>query len=329
MLSVLVGSLAPLVLGKTLILPLQVDSQNHASYQWLGKAFSHYLQSGFELNGVEACSEEVVQVILNRNRIRFPYSITKATALALARQAQAQAVLWGKILYNQQDGSQLTVKTSLLLLSPQEQRHLPLIKGNFKDLFRVQEEVLKQVLTRSGADEPVQLPPLNLPPADYEKYVKSLLLNDIEKRRELLQPLAEAQTRSDFVNLEVAKLWLQKGDGGQAETALLRISDHPLFRNRTRFLLALSLVLKGETDAALDRFLQLQKENVYPLETHNNLGVLFMQKNNTADAETCLRYALYLDKDPDIYANYIHLLCTAGRNRAGGRRTEPGVAAFP
>ena len=48
----LVGILCALGLSaQIMVLPLKVDTQNHASYQWLGKAFAYYLLSGLLQNG--------------------------------------------------------------------------------------------------------------------------------------------------------------------------------------------------------------------------------------------------------------------------------------
>ena len=54
---------------RTLVLPFQVDTQNHASYQWLGKAVSFYLISGLSLNSLEVLSEEETRFILKQNQL--------------------------------------------------------------------------------------------------------------------------------------------------------------------------------------------------------------------------------------------------------------------
>ena len=61
---------------------------------------------------------------------------------------------------------------------------------------------------------------------------------------------------------------------------------------------------------------RLQRRNVYPVPTHNNLGVIYLNRGDFDLAEKCLRYALFLQKDPRIQANLVLLLRAMGR---GGR----------
>jgi hypothetical protein len=107
--------------AKTLVLPLVVATQNHASYQWLGKAVSFYLIAGLCQNGLPASDEEEVQALLNRNLVRFPFAITKATAMVLAAESQADQLLWGNILYVDRRSSPLQVQLFLVDLKAQTQ----------------------------------------------------------------------------------------------------------------------------------------------------------------------------------------------------------------
>ena len=100
--------------AKTLVLPLAVDTQNHASHQWLGKAFSYYLIAGLGQNALPVSEEEEVQSLLNRNLVRFPFDITKATAMVLAGESGADRLLWGKILYSDKRSAQMQVQLFLI-----------------------------------------------------------------------------------------------------------------------------------------------------------------------------------------------------------------------
>ena len=126
--------------GKTLVLPLAVDTKNLASFQWLGKAFSFYLVAGLSRNSLPVCEEEEVQLILNRNLIRFPFAITKATAMVLAASCGADRLLWGKILYSDKKSLQLQVQLFLIDIKSQTQVLLPLATGNLNDIYRIQAE---------------------------------------------------------------------------------------------------------------------------------------------------------------------------------------------
>lgn len=316
--------------AKTIVLPLAVDIQNHASFQWLGKAVSFYLIAGLGQNGLPVSDEEEVQALLNRNLVRFPFGITKATAMVLAAESQADLLLWGKILYSDKKSAQMQVQLFLINIAERTQKQLPLVKGNFVDIYRLQEELLKEVVRAVGGDlREIAAPKLNLTLPEYEKLIKSLLLSDADKKLELLLPATGNESRSDFVNFELAKAFLEKRDPARCRAHLLRMSDSPFFRDKKEFLLALADFYAGDADAALARFLPLQRRNVYPVPTHNNLGVIYLNRGDFDLAEKCLRYALFLRKDPRIQANLVLLLRAMGRSGPDLRELTEALRRFP
>jgi len=316
--------------AKTMVLPLVVDTKNHASYQWLGKAVSFFLIAGLGQNGLPVSDEEEVQAVLNRSLVRFPFAITKATAMVLAAESQADQLLWGKILYSDRKSSQMQVQLFLIDLKGQAQKHLPLVKGNFAEIYRLQEELLRQVIRAiTPAQREIAMPRLNLTLPEYEKFIKSLLLNDADKKLELLLPPSGQASRSDFVNFELAKAFLKKRDLDGCRSHLERVADSAYFSDKKEFLLALVDLSAGDDDAALNRFIRLQRQNVQPVPTHNNLGVIYIRKGNVAVAEKCLRYALYLQRDPGIQANLVMLLQAVGRIGEALQELTAALRQFP
>ncbi|HUU05938.1 MAG TPA: hypothetical protein VMZ49_08700 [Patescibacteria group bacterium] len=316
--------------ARTLILPLAVDTHNHASFQWLGKAVSFYLIAGLSQNSLPVCAEEEVQIILNRNLIHFPFNITKATAMVLARECQADRLLWGEILFSDKKSSQMQVQLILIDVKEQTQKHLPLTKGNFNDIYRIQAEALKTVVkTIGGGSQGTVLPKLNLSLPDYEKFIKSLLLNDTDKKLELLLPLSAKGARSDCFNFELAKNFLEKRDLEKCESQLNLVADTLHFKDKKDFLLALVNFFNGDADMALNRFINLQRRNLYPVATHNNLGVIYLGKGDLPKAEKCLRYALSLKKDPEIYYNLILLLQATNKKEQALRELPRALQLFP
>jgi tetratricopeptide (TPR) repeat protein len=301
--------------AKTIVLPLAVDTQSHASFQWLGKAVSFYLIAGLSQNSLAVSDDEEVQLLLNRNLIRFPFAVTKATAMVLASESQADRLLWGKISYSDKKSSQIQVQLFLIDIKEQTQKQLPLTKGNLSDIYRIQAEALKSVVKALvGGTQETFLPQLNLTLPEYERFIKSLLLGDPDKKLELLLPVSGKDSRSDFVNFEAAKIFLGKRDLPKSESYLDRVADTLPFKDKKEFLLALLNFLNGDAELALNRFIQLQRRNAYAVATHNNLGVIYLGKGDFPTAEKCLRYALYLEKDPEIYFNLILLLQAMDRN---------------
>lgn len=316
---------------RTLVLPFQVDTQNHASYQWLGKAVSFYLISGLSLNSLEVLSEEETRFILKQNQLLFPYGVTKATAITLARQSHATRLLWGKILNNAGDpAGSVTIKMFLIDVAGQIQKYLPLIKGDYKDIYLIQNELLRHAAKALGKNEPaLEYPALGLPPSDYEKFIKSLLFSDNDKKLEWLFPLEQRNERSDFANWEIARILFDKGDSAKTDLYLKKISDNRLFSDRKNFLLSLNDFRNGLPDLALERFTILRNQNVFAAETNNNLGVLYLLKKSFADAEPCFERALRLKKDAEIIFNYIHLLILTGKDRRADEELPAALLQFP
>ena len=316
---------------RTLVLPFQVDTQNHASYQWLGKAVSFYLISGLSLNSLEVLSEEDTRFILKQHQLLFPFGVTKATAITLARQSHATGLLWGKILNNAGDpAGSVTIKMFLIDVAGQIQKYLPLIKGNYKDIYLIQKELLHHAAKALGKSDPVlEYPDLGLPPSDYEKFIKSLLLGDNDKKLEWLFPLEQRNERSDYVNWEIARILFDKGDSAKTDLYLKKISDNRLFSDRKNFLLGLNDSRNGRPDLALERFTILRNQNVFEAETNNNLGVLYLLKKSFSDADPCLERAFRLKKDAGIIFNYIHLLILTGKDRRADEELPSALFQFP
>jgi Flp pilus assembly protein TadD len=323
-------SLAAGLAAKTLVLPLAVASQDHASHQWLGKAISFFLITGLGQNGLPVSEEEEVQALLNRNLVRFPFDITKATAMVLAGESGAERLLWGKIVYGDAKSAEMQIQLFLIDIKEPRQRLLPLVKGSFADMFKLQEELLRYVVMAlaPGQREIVQ-PRLNMSLPEYEKFIKSLLLSDAGKKLELLQTVPGSANRSDFVLFEMAKACLEKRDPDACRLNLERIADSLFFKDRKEFLLAMADYYGSDADAALNRFIRLQQANVFPVPTHNNLGVIYLAKGNFSLAEKCLRYALYLRKDPGILANLVLLLQAMGRGGEAQQELTTALRSFP
>ena len=316
--------------AQSMVLPLKMDAQNHASYQWLGKAFAYYLLSGLMLNGLPVIDHEETQQVLNLNLIRFPFEITKATAIVLARENQADRLLWGEILYSSKSSSQIAIKVFLIDVKRRQQKHLPMLKGNLKNIYHIQEELLKEVIKVIAPQKAaIRFPALYLTLSDYEKFIKSLLVVDAGKKLDLLLSIKDPGRHCDFLNFELAKIYLDKADPAASEAYLTRMGADSFFKEKREFLAALVDFANGNSDLALNRFIRLQNENIYAVATNNNLGVIYLQKGDFITAEKCLRYALYLKKDPEICRNLIILLSAMGQSSRAAEELIRALQLFP
>ncbi len=316
--------------AKTLVLPLAVDTQNHPSHQWLGKAVSFYLITGLEQNALPVCEESEVQALLNRHLVRFPFAITKATALVLARKIEAEQLIWGKVLHSDKKSAPLQVQLFLFDVREPRQEPLPLVKGSFLEMFKLQEELLRHLVRAvAPVKREIVMPQLKMALPEYERFIKSLLLGDSGKKLELLLAAPGATSRSDFVHLELARAFLEKRDPAASRVHLQRVADSPFFRDRKEFLLALADHQAGDGNAALNRFIRLQQRNAFAAPTHNNLGALYLARGDFDLAEKCLRYAAYLRRDPGILTNLVLLLRAMGRNGAARQELAEALRRFP
>jgi Flp pilus assembly protein TadD/TolB-like protein len=316
--------------AQILVLPLKVDTQNHTSFQWLGKALAYYLLSGLSLNDVPVIGHEESQLVLNRNQVRFPFDITKATAITLAGENRADRLVAGEILYSGKSSSQIAIKVFLIDVKKRQQKHLPMLKGNLKNIYQIQAELLREVLKVLAPEKAeTRFPDLNLALPDYEKFIKSLLVTDSGKKLELLQSVRETRGPSDFLNIELAKVRLEKNDLAGSEAALKLVRDDSLFRYQKEFLSALVNLAYGYSDIALNQFIRLQRQNIYAVATNNNLGAIYMQRGDPGTAEKCLQYALYLKKDPEIFSNLVILYHSIGQSGRAMEELNRALLLFP
>ena len=316
--------------AQIMVLPLKVDTQNHASYQWLGKAFSYYLLSGLLANDIAVIDHEESQLALNRNLIHFPFDITKATAMVLARENQADRLLWGEILYMGRSSTQIAIKVFLIDVKGRVQKHMPMLKGDLRNIYQIQEELLKEIIKVIAPEKTaVRFPELSMALPDYEKFIKSLLVADSAKKLELLLSIREAGALSDFVNFELAKIYLDRNDLAGSEASLNRVKADSVFKDKKEFLSALINYAYGYIDLALNQFIRLQRQNIYALATNNNLGAIYLQKGDYPTAEKCLQYALYLKKDPEIFSNMVILLHAMGQSGRAAEELNRALQLFP
>jgi tetratricopeptide (TPR) repeat protein len=318
------------VSSRSLVLPFHIDEAGQTAHRWLGKAFSFYLTAGLKLNNISVVSEEESQILLERHSIRFPFDITKATAITLARQNGIDSVALGTILFSEPASSPITVKISLIDVVSGRQQHLPLLRARSADVFKMQAELLRELLKALGCPaDTVKLPELNLSLVNYERFIKGLLVSDPEKKAELLQPAAGSSGRSDFADFELAKVRLEQRQYAPARSLLEQIGDVPLFIHGKRFLLALTDWLDNRPEPALAQFDQLQRAGVFPVETGNNLGIIHMQLGDPDAARACFQAALTLRPSPEIFLNEVILLEKTGQRAQSRETLTRALALYP
>ncbi len=234
LISVFFGSA---LVGQTVVFPFKVSLEGAKGHQWLGRAVSYYVTTGLALNGAGVIPDNEVVDVLIENKIVFPYSMSKATALKLAITAGADKLVWGEILPYSEDMSILKVSAFVLDLKNYSQEYLPFFKGDIDALYQVQEELLKsvlqvpQVLEKRPNDE-IRYPEFRLKNHNYEVFIKSLLVTDVSQKVKMLENVFQQEQSSDFLNIELAESYLQKGNAEKTSFYLDKVSDDVLFKDQ-------------------------------------------------------------------------------------------------
>ena len=310
----------PALPGETktaLVIPLKVSPAAEKAHQWLGRAISYYLIAGLQANRLQVVPDNQGISILETNHVMFPYHITKATAMQIAQQYRLNWLIWGEILLEHLDSepandSLIQVRAFIINLDEPSQKYLPLVKGHINDLFKIEEELLTTVVRTiepleppgspgsPGSPQPpeqtannLHFPQFHLDHRNYEIFIKSLLIKENKKRIALLEKAQKNQAgkNSDFLNIELAKLYVDSGKWEEAESLLDKIpaddqNVSPLVNREKLFLKGLAAAAQKDTAAAVKIFTTLLQDRQFSFAAHHNLGVLYFKDNEFKSAET-------------------------------------------
>jgi tetratricopeptide (TPR) repeat protein len=315
--------------AQTIVFPFQVHALEKKNQQWLGRAISFYVSNGLELNSVETVKDPMVQSILNNYDIAFPYVISKATCIKLSTLIKADHIIWGEVESSENPQTHnVQIKTYIIDLKNFSQKYLPLLKFHLIDFYAVQQELLKMVLDHFQKKQQ-QFPELNMDYHHYEMFIKSLLLEDGEKRLNLLEQVSRDIHHSDYLNLELAKCYLYLGNIINTDRYLQKISDSKPFHQSKEFILGLVYYHNNQLSRAIELFLKLRRLNIFFPETTNNLGVFFLKNNSPQDSESHFIESLHSKKDPEVYVNYIKFLIDSGKNQIAKENLKKALFYFP
>lgn len=301
--------------GKTLVLPFRTPEGNSLSWQWLGRGVSYYLAMGLAANGLSVFSSEETEFILQEHRIPFPFAMSKASALHLAARYRAGRLLWGELVPDPQNPDRVVIKSFLINLADFRQQHLPLLKGEVNDLENVKYELLQCVGRQFPLGGPVIRPAaLEMSPHQYETLIKSLLVGDLQRRLELILPMAALSPDSPLLNYEAARALYESGDLNEALVYLKYIAPGP---DTAPPLLEAAILAKKEQPASARALLQeLLNSGRADGAVLNNLALLCLRSGESEAAAELLARALELGFDPDIAYNRALVCARTGDNQA-------------
>ncbi|MCP4153557.1 MAG: hypothetical protein GY757_37865, partial [bacterium] len=267
---------------------------------------------------------------LGRNHIIFPYHMSKATVIKLATDCGAGKVIWGEITAESETPSLLQVNAFILDLKNFSQKHLPLIKGDVKGLYKIEDELLNQICKQMMSPSvEINYPRFNLNYRNYEVFIKSLLLNDFSRKSDLLTKAFQEQKESDYLNFYLAVCSLESEEIEKAGSFLKRVGENLFFKHRTHFLGGLLNFYEGKHSSAVNRFLELSREGEYAFEAGSNLGVVYFYEGYYAGAEKYFRIALEQKREPGTYLNYIHFLLEREKGQEAARLLNEALYSYP
>jgi Tfp pilus assembly protein PilF len=279
------------------------------------------------MNSVKIIPESKLFFILHENNIHFPYHITKASGIKLGLENDVEFIIWGNIITSTK---QVELKSYIINLKDYSQKYLPLLKFEVRNFYILQNELLKEILKfYKQQNVPIHYPQLNLDYFNYELLVKSFLVKDPTKKISFLKKAYMNKQNSDFLNFELAKAYMSAKNHQRANYFLEKVSDNALFRHNKNFLKALILFNHGYSNLAIEKFINLQKENRFSFEIENNLGAIYLKQKYHATAEKFFLSALEKKKDPRIYLNYLKSLMESGKILQAIETINIALAYFP
>lgn len=315
--------------AKTVVFPFQVHRLVKKNHQWLGRAISFYVSTGLELNGMTSVKDWKVAAILSDHNISFPYVITKATCIKLATLLEADHIIWGEVDPTESPQTHnVQIKSTIIDVNNLSQKYLPLLKFHLLDFYVVQRELLKMALDHFQKTSQ-RFPLLNLDYNHYELFVKSLLLEDHEKKRALLEQASRDIQDSDYLNFELAKTHLCLGKIPAAAEYLGKIPAGRPFAQERDFMQGLVLYHQNRFPRSLKLFSKLHRLKVFFADAANNLGILFLKDNPPQMSKSYFFQSLRSRKDPDVYINYIKLLLDSGNHRLAAENLKQALNHFP
>ncbi|MCP4219791.1 MAG: hypothetical protein GY765_34485 [bacterium] len=322
--------------GRIIVFPFKVTPADAKAHQWLGRAVSFHIADGLSVNAIDVLPDYQVEQLLDTNRIRFPYSMSRATAIRLARELDAEKIIWGEVIFDTTSHSStgscpLKLNAFVMDLENYSRKHLPFLTSNLKMLYKVENEMLKYIIEAVAPErkEETLYPDINLNYHDYEIFIKSLLLNNNAGKLKLLERISAEGLRSDYVNFYLSRLYLDEEEWEKVKECLGRIFSDD-FKKRKLFMQGLAYSASAEFSAAGDRFSMLLRETgPYTFEASNNLGVAYFHLGNNAGADQYFSYALELKKENGVYLNLIlFLMETENFNRAS-RLLKDALYRYP
>ncbi|MEN8152945.1 MAG: hypothetical protein ABFR75_02910 [Acidobacteriota bacterium] len=297
--------------AKTIVFPFKVNASENRAYQWMGRGLSLYITLGLQQNSVETASDMESISLLKLLNIKFPYNVSKASILRAAKELEADRVIWGEITTSQgPEGKKIINYRSFIIdMKNFQQKYFPVLKGNIHDLFRIERELLRDIVRFiKGPDEGIVFPGIESDHRNYEMLIKGLLIEDTTKRISFLEELkAGSGGGSDFLNFELARAYFLQNNFRKIKELLNSIDNESYLAGEKHFMEGVLHYQDNEIDLSLKSFQKAVNCSYCSSRVNNNLGLIYGVKNNYKKALEILDRSLRLGRSIEAFINSINI----------------------
>jgi len=323
---------ASAIFSKTVVFPFKINSAEKKAHQWLGRGVSQYLSYGLRVNKIDTFSDNIGRELLKSLKIKFPYNVSKASIIRAGKFLNATKLIWGAITTSEKDDEDtLSIRTFTIDLESLDQKYLPVIKGKMTDLFSVQKKLLKDVILYSvNTDVAPKIPKLEMDLRNYEIFIKGLLLDDNEKKIELLDKVrTRAKENQGLLLFELARTYFLKEDNTTSQKILEEISEEDPFKKEKLFLLGIINYLSSNIDIAFSNFSKVLDCDNYRPEALNNIALIYAQKHEYPEALESIKKSVRTGMKPDSFYNSVIISKLAKDREGAWNLLMEGLSFYP
>lgn len=301
-----------LLSSASVVFPFKVNLEEEKSLQWLGKAVSLYIKCGFELNYINTFRNEETDSILRSYNIKFPYNISKALLIKLSKEIGAERLIWGEISSSAssltEGKKKIIIRTFVIDLKNFSQKYLPVIKGDPKDIFKMEQNLFESILKLYTEKDQPLFPDMEFDKSGYEMFVKAMLLTDYGERLSLLEKIEDKKySKSDLLNFELAKAYYFTNSNDKAREYLAKINENSYLKGEKFFLEGILDYFDGHTDESLESFRKVLKTAIFKSDALSNYGMLLGLSHNYEEAIKYLLESLQMKKSKEAFVNTIFI----------------------
>jgi len=301
---------------KVLVLPFRIDKNMDKSHFWFSKAFSFYLSIKLNSINIDTFTDAKVSNIINANSINFPYRFTKASAIKIGLRNNASKIIWGEIKSSKTKNTDaiITIRPYIINIKSFKQQYLPIIKSKIKNLSLIQHELFNSIIKKVQPSYDINNNEiLSINNQSYELLIKSLLTNNFNEKKHLLKNALNLITNKDqnqyieLIRFELSSLFFNRDDFNTSNKYLERISKESIISKNKRFLSGMLDFKNNKYNIAINKFLELKKQNSFKNIIDNNLGVLYIKNGAFSKAETFLNKAIKMNMTKTSFNNILNL----------------------